>query len=127
MVKVDTEEQRLNPKRNKRLRKKLHVGEFKETGLDIKIDGITASEYEDECVDRFLDTVDVMAVKYGWDGGYVMFSGETHSDLYIHMNENVLNSQGGPEAFVKELIESTGYSATLEKVEDAHYPDEDDD
>lgn len=125
MVKVSNEEERINPLRKRRLRKKLHVSEFKEAGLELLISGLTSREVDDDNIDNFLDKAERLAKKYGWKSGYSLFSNDFSSIFYININELELEKNGGSDRFVKELIDVTKYSITLEHVEDAHYPDED--
>jgi uncharacterized protein YggL (DUF469 family) len=125
MPKVSTHEDRINPNRKRRLRKKLHVSEFKETGMELMIMGLSSSDDDDDKIDEFLDTLERVGKQYGWKSGYVLFSNEFSSILYININEIALQENGGVDNFIDDLIKESEYNITVEHVEDAHYPDED--
>lgn len=124
-MKVATVEERINPHRKRRLRKKLHVGEFKEAGMEILIKHLTSLGKDEDVMEEFLEISENVAKQYGWVGGYFLFSNDFSSLFYINIPETKLYDNGGPEEFVKELMIKTGYVMTLEKVEDAHFPDDD--
>ena len=113
-MKVETEEQRNNPKRKKRLRKKLHVGEFRETYIEFLLTGLTGIEDEgvDE-LDGFIDIMEEVASRYGWHSGWIIIGGKNNSEGGISMITTVLEENGGAKAFIDELAKESGYVVSL--------------
>lgn len=125
MVEVETEEDRINPCRKRRLRKKLHVAEFQQLGIELLIDNLTASDEDDENIDHFLDKLEVIAKNYGWESGYVMFSDGVSSTLHITIPNSVVeNDENTIDNLVSQLEDETEYDISIQSVDDAYYPDE---
>jgi len=122
MVKIDTIEKRNNPKRKRRLRKKLHVAEFKSVDIVMKIYGL-ADNTDDDGIDDFLDYIEKLSPKYGWKGGYVMFTYEDHSIIHVPILHAPLIESGDSDEYVHELSNQTNYEIELISIKDSWYSD----
>ena len=125
MAKLRTVEERINPKRKRRLRKKLHVAEFKEYSIEFFIPSVYyegSFEKFDEDIDELLDFTDQLLASHNLRPMAMSISGEKGTlcffeipiELYsIEKAESILDSV---RAKYGEIIDI--------KIDDAWFPED---
>lgn len=126
MRKTHTEEQRIDMSRKRRLRKKLHVADFKEYLVRLTIPEIkcTIDEDDEEEFDAFLDESDAILHGHQLEGVSMTIT-DGDGTLLMFIVPIALYNTSLVDNIVEQLSKSYP-SVILKNITDAWYPPEDD-